>query len=75
MRPPPGGCPYFATTSGGASSVDLPNTKDFSVVGIFSSSTQTYSGSLGMSPKRGFLMRSHFDSARLSSTLGSPALG
>ncbi len=50
MRPPPGGNPYFGTTSGGASRVDLPSMNDFTVVGILSSSTQTYSGSLATSP-------------------------
>ena len=75
IRPPPGGEPYLATTSGGAMRLDLPNTSVFIVVGILSSSTQMYSGSLGTSPKRGFLMRSHLGSADLISTLGSLCLG
>src|SRR3990172_2009765 len=75
MRPPPGGEPYFATTSGVARSEDLPSTSDLSVVGSLSSSTQMYSGSLATSPKRGFLIRSHLDSALLICTLGSFCAG
>ena len=75
MRPPPGGEPYFATTSGVARSEDLPKTSDLSVVGSLSSSTQMYSGSLATSPKRGFLISSHLDSALLICTLGSFCAG
>ncbi|PYN42631.1 MAG: hypothetical protein DME00_28660 [Candidatus Rokuibacteriota bacterium] len=53
----------------------LPNTTVPRVTGVLSSSTQTYSGSLGTSPKRGFLIRSHLVSADLIATDGSPALG
>jgi len=49
----------------------FPRMSVVSVVGTLSSSTQTYSGSLGMSPKRGFLMRSHRLSADFS-VVGSP---
>src|SRR2546426_11859384 len=42
------------------------------VKGILSSSTQMYSGSLGTSPKRGFLIKSHRVSAGLIATDGSP---
>src|SRR4029453_14674844 len=75
MRPPPGGAPYFATISGEAMRLLLPKTSVPMVVGILSSSTQMYSASLGRSPKRGFLMRSHFGSAALISTEGSESLG
>src|SRR5882672_9728833 len=75
MRPPPGGRPYLATISGEAMRLDLPNTRVPIVVGILSSSTQTYSGSLATSGKRGFLMSSHLGSAALISTLGSSTLG
>src|SRR5712692_2332474 len=75
MRPPPGGAPYLATISGGAMRLDLPNTSVPMVVGILSSSTQTYSGSLGMSGNRGFLMSSHLGSAALISMLGSSVFG
>src|SRR5436190_565374 len=44
----------------------LPRMRVVSVVGTLSSSTHTYSGSLGTSPKRGFLMRSHRLSADFS---------
>ncbi len=71
MRPPPGGAPYLATTSGGAIRVDWPNMKDFTVVGTLSSSTQVYSGSLAMSQQRGFLIRSHLGSAGRIVTEGS----
>src|SRR5713101_6499214 len=75
MRPPPGGAPYLATISGGAMRLDLPNTSVPMVVGILSSSTQTYSGSLGMSGNRGFLMSSHLGSAALISMLGLSNFG
>src|SRR6266851_3901201 len=75
MRPPPGGAPYLDTISGGAMRLDLPNTRVPIVVGILSSSTQTYSGSLATSGKRGFLMSSHLGSAALISTLGSSTRG
>src|SRR6266571_6040578 len=75
MRPPPGGEPYLATISGGAMRLLLPKTSVPMVVGILSSSTQMYSGSLATSPKRGFLMSSHLGSAALISTLGSSTLG
>src|SRR2546427_1012669 len=75
MRPPPGGAPYLATISGEAMRLDFPNTRVPIVVGILSSSTQMYSGSLAMSGKRGFLMSSHLGSAALISTLGSSTLG
>src|ERR1700682_5314842 len=75
MRPPPGGAPYLDTISGEAMRLDLPNTRVPIVVGILSSSTQVYSGSLGTSGKRGFLMSSHLGSAALISTLGSSTLG
>src|SRR5947207_14730607 len=65
ILPPPGGVPYFATTSGGAMIALLPRTRVVSVIGILSSSTQTYSGSLGTSPNRGFLMRGQRVSADL----------
>src|SRR2546425_11609774 len=42
------------------------------VKGILSSSTQMYSGSLGTSPKRGFLIKSQRVSAGLIATGGSP---
>src|SRR3989442_7166904 len=42
------------------------------VKGILSSSTQMYSGSLGTSPKRGFLIKSQRVSAGLIATDGSP---
>src|SRR5215472_5953747 len=75
MRPPPGGEPYFATTSGGAMMLLLPNTSVLSEEGILSSSTQTYSGSLGTSPNRGFFTSSHFGSVVRSATLGSAWAG
>ena len=65
----------MATISGGAMIEPLPNISVVSVIGILSSSTQTYSGSLGTSPNRGFLIRSHRVSADLIVTDGSPALG
>src|SRR5512134_898078 len=71
IRPPPGGEPYFATISGGAIRVDLPKTTRLNVTGSLSSSTQTYSGSLATSPKRGFLMSSHLGSLARIATLGS----
>src|SRR4029453_2276098 len=73
--PPPGGIPYLVTTSGDAMIALLPRTSVVKVVGILSSSTQTYSGSLGTSPNRGFLIRSHRVSAGLIATDGSPAFG
>src|SRR5262249_60046162 len=75
MRPPPGGEPYLATTEGGAMMLPLPKTSVFSVEGTLSSSTQMYSGSLGTSPNRGFLMSSHFGSVARSVTLGSLCMG
>src|SRR5262245_58098353 len=75
MRPPPGGDPYFATSSGGAIMLDLPRSRLFMVVGTLSSSTQMYSGSLGTSPNRGFLIRSHFGSLGRRVTLGSFCAG
>src|SRR2546428_2756128 len=45
------------------------------VKGILSSSTQMYSGSLGTSPKRGFLIKSQRVSAGLIVTGGSPGDG
>ncbi len=45
------------------------------VKGILSSSTQMYSGSLGTSPKRGFLISSQRVSADLIATDGSPGEG
>src|SRR5436190_17857195 len=45
------------------------------VKGILSSSTQMYSGSLGTSPKRGFLIKSQRVSAGLIVTDGSPGDG
>src|SRR2546426_4783417 len=45
------------------------------VKGILSSSTQMYSGSLGTSPKRGFLIKSQRVSAGLIVTDGSPSDG
>src|SRR2546430_17459034 len=45
------------------------------VKGILSSSTQMYSGSLGTSPKRGFLIKSQRVSAGLIMTDGSPGGG
>src|SRR5262249_10105746 len=76
LSPPPrcgprGGAPYLATTSGVAMMAPLPRMRVVSVVGTLSSSTHTYSGSLGTSPKRGFLMRSHRLSADFSA-VGSP---
>ncbi len=53
----------------------LPNTTVPKVIGVLSSSTQTYSGSLGTSPNLGFLIRSHLVSADLIVTDGSPAVG
>src|SRR5207237_9910677 len=72
ILPPPGGVPYFATISGDAMMADCPRSSVVIVVGTLSSSTQTYSGSLGPSPKRGFLMRSQRVSADLMTTDGSP---
>src|SRR5262249_51852191 len=57
ILPPPGGGPYCATISGGAM-IDFGRKKPMMVKGILSSSTQMYCGSLGTSPKRGFLIRS-----------------
>src|SRR5262244_1001589 len=54
---------------------DWPRSSVVMVVGILSSSTQIYSGSLATSPKRGFLMSSHLGSAALISTEGSSTLG
>src|SRR5437867_13160507 len=71
MRPPPGGEPYLGTISGGAMRLSLPKIRVPIVVGTLSSSTQMYSGSLGTSPKRGFLMRSHLFSAALILIVGS----
>src|SRR2546426_7940443 len=45
------------------------------VKGILSSSTQMYSGSLGTSPERGFLIKSQRVSAGLIATDGSPGDG
>jgi hypothetical protein len=45
------------------------------VVGVLSSSTQMYSGSLRTSPKRGFLISSQRVSADLRLMVGSPGLG
>src|SRR2546425_1750434 len=45
----------------------LPNITVPRVTGVLSSSTQTYSGSLGTSPNLGFLIRSHRVSADLRS--------
>jgi hypothetical protein len=53
---------------------DCPRRSVVIVVGTLSSSTQTYSGSLGTSPKRGFLMSSQRVSADLMTTDGSPLL-
>src|SRR5262245_11399451 len=75
ILPPPGGIPYLVTISGDAMIAPLPRTSVVKVVGILSSSTQTYSGSLGTSPNRGFLIRSQRVSAGLIATDGSPALG
>src|ERR1700730_213389 len=75
MRPPPGGAPYLDTISGEAMRLDLPNTRVPIVVGILSSSTQTYSGSLGRRGRRGFCRSTHLGSAALISTLGSSTLG
>src|SRR5438034_6329139 len=72
ILPPPGGEPYLATTSGVAMMADLPRSSVAIVVGSLSSSTQTYSGSLGTSPYRGFLMSSQRVSADLITTDGSP---
>src|SRR5437879_1315296 len=66
ILPPPGGVPYLAMISG------WPRSSVVIVVGTLSSSTQTYSGSLATSPKRGFLMRSQRVSADLMTTEGSP---
>jgi hypothetical protein len=49
----------------------LPRISVVSVVGTRSSSTQMYSGSLGTSPNRGFLISSQRVSADLRSTDGS----
>src|SRR3989475_1792764 len=72
ILPPPGGEPYLATISGCAMIADWPRSSVVIVVGTLSSSTHTYSGSLGTSPKRGFLMRSQRVSADLMTTDGSP---
>jgi hypothetical protein len=72
--PPPGGGPYFATTSAGARIELVPRIRVFRLVGTLSSSTQMYSGSLGTSPYRGFWIRSHRASADFSSD-GSPPGG
>src|SRR5437762_6711194 len=68
ILPPPGGVPYLATISGCAMMADWPRSSVVIVVGTLSSSTQTYSGSLATSPKRGFLMRSQRVSADLMTT-------
>ena len=52
----------------------MPRIRVFRLVGTLSSSTQTYSGSLGTSPYRGFWMRSQRASADFSSE-GSPPDG
>src|SRR6266702_4684123 len=70
----PGGGPYLATISGGAMSAFLLMSP-VNVKGILSSSTQMYSGSLGTSPKRGFLIKSQRVSAGLIVTDGSPGDG
>src|SRR2546428_507382 len=75
ISPPPGGAPYLATISGAAMIAALPRTRVVKVTGILSSSTQTYSGSLGTSPNLGFLIRSHRVSADLIVTEGSPGVG
>src|SRR6266849_5074183 len=49
----------------------VPRMRVVRVVGTLSSSTQMYSGSLGTSPKRGFLIRSQRVSADFRSTDGS----
>src|SRR6266850_2832387 len=49
-----------------------PRTRVVRVIGILSSSTHTYSGSLATSPNRGFLIKSHRVSAALMVTEGSP---
>src|SRR5438093_4460877 len=72
ILPPPGGVPYFATISGDAVIADCPRSSVVIVVGTLSSSTQTYSGSLATSPKRGFLISSQRVSADLMTTEGSP---
>src|SRR5205823_7354428 len=64
ILPPPGGVPYFATISGDAMMADCPRSSVAIVVGTLSSSTQTYSGSLGTSPKRGFLISSQREIGR-----------
>src|SRR5437870_3708170 len=74
ILPPPGGGPYLATISGGAMSAFLLMSP-VNVKGILSSSTQMYSGSLGTSPKRGFLIKSQRVSAGLIATDGSPGDG
>src|SRR5262249_36973178 len=73
--PPPGCLPYLVTTSRDALIAPWPRTSVGKVVGILSSSTQMYSGSLGTSPNRGFLTRSHRVSADLIATDGSPEFG
>jgi len=65
----------LATISGGAMIARLPRNTVLKVVGTLSSSTQTNSGSLGTSPKRGFLMSSQRVSADLRMTEGSPGPG
>src|SRR5438046_10327864 len=72
ILPPPGGVPYFATISGDAMMADCPRSSVVIVVGTLSSSTQTYSGSLGTSPNRGFLISSQRVSADLIVTEGFP---
>src|SRR5439155_13882245 len=73
ILPPPGGAPYLATISGVAMIAPWPRTRVVRVIGILSSSTHTYSGSLATSPNRGFLISSHRVSAALMVTEGSPA--
>src|SRR5438552_4900664 len=74
ILPRPGGGPYLATISGGAMIAFLLMSP-VNVKGILSSSTQMYSGSLGTSPKRGFLIKSQRVSADLIATDGSPGEG
>jgi hypothetical protein len=52
-----------------------PRTRVVIVVGVLSSSTQMYSGSLRTLPKRGFLISSQRVSADLRLMVGSPGLG
>src|SRR2546428_4988000 len=74
ILPPPRGGPYLATISGAATSAFLLM-RPVNVKGLLSSSTQMYSGSLGTSPKRGFLIKSQRVSAGLIATDGSPGDG